>query len=131
MTGFWMLALLWVLLIPGLMVGFGCAFAGKAPAKINPFFGYRTALSMKNRDTWDFAHRYFGRLWYRLGLVLLPLSLIPMILVANKPEQTVALVAVCLCCAQTIPMLIPIGLTQRALRRKFDAHGHPKTGQEP
>ena len=30
------------------------------PKEINNFFGYRTAMSRKNRDTWDFAHALFA-----------------------------------------------------------------------
>ena len=44
------------LLIPATMAGFGRAFLKKAPGKINYAFGYRTSMSMKNKDTWDYAH---------------------------------------------------------------------------
>lgn len=36
---------------PVTMVGFGRLFMAKAPKNINMLFGYRTAMSMKNRDT--------------------------------------------------------------------------------
>ena len=28
------------------------------PKKINPFYGYRTKVSMRNQETWDFAQRF-------------------------------------------------------------------------
>ena len=52
------------LLIPATMAGFGRAFLKKAPGKINYAFGYRTSMSMKNKDTWDYAHKFCrGELW--------------------------------------------------------------------
>ena len=73
--GFWIFLLIMCLMIPGLMLLFGFRFRKSAPKEINPVFGYRTDLSMKNRETWRFAHEHCGRLWIRLGLVLLPVSI--------------------------------------------------------
>ena len=28
---------------------------------VNFVFGYRTSMSMKNKDTWEFAHKYCGK----------------------------------------------------------------------
>ena len=55
--GFWIYMLIMDLLIPTVMVLFGRAFLKKAPKEINYVFGYRTSRSMKNRDTWEFAHQ--------------------------------------------------------------------------
>ena len=49
--GFWIFMLVMNLLIPATMAGFGRAFLKKAPGKINYAFGYRTSMSMKNKDT--------------------------------------------------------------------------------
>ena len=39
-------------------------------SKGNKFiFGYRTSMSMKNKDTWEFAHKYCGKVWYVCGMV--------------------------------------------------------------
>ena len=59
--GFWIFMLIMDLLIPFTMIGFGKMFLKKAPDQINYVFGYRTSMSMKNQDTWVFAHHYcFG-----------------------------------------------------------------------
>ena len=55
--GFWIFMLVMDLLLPGVMLWFGSLFLRGVPREINPVFGYRTAMSMKNRDTWAFAHR--------------------------------------------------------------------------
>ena len=53
--GFWIFMLIMNLLIPFTMIGFGRHFMRKAPQKINGIYGYRTTMSMKNRETWEFA----------------------------------------------------------------------------
>ena len=58
------------LLIPLTMAGFGKLFTTKIPP-INAAFGYRSMMSMKNRDTWEFAHKYCGRLFAWLQISLL------------------------------------------------------------
>ena len=69
--GFWIFMLIMDLLIPFTMIGFGYLFLKRTPKNINVLFGYRTTMSMKNRDTWEFAHRYCGKLWYMWGGILL------------------------------------------------------------
>ena len=63
--GFWIFMLIMDLLLPFTMIGFGRYFMKKAPKEINSVFGYRTSMSMKNKDTWEFAHKYCGKVWYR------------------------------------------------------------------
>lgn len=83
--GFWIFMFLMTLWMPLTMIGFGRYFQKKAPKEINAAFGYRTKRSMKNRDTWTFAHNYFGKLWHICGSILL----LPSILVwDNTPFCT-------------------------------------------
>ena len=49
--GFWIFMLIMDLLIPVTMIGFGSYFMKNAPKEINAVFGYRTSMSMKNKDT--------------------------------------------------------------------------------
>ena len=58
-------------LIPALMLLFGWLFLRRPPRRINSIYGYRTARSMQNQETWEFAHRVGGRVWLRTGAVLL------------------------------------------------------------
>ena len=59
--GFGIFMLIMDLLLPFTMIGFGRYFMKKAPKEINSVFGYRTSMSMKNKDTWEFAHKYCGK----------------------------------------------------------------------
>ena len=45
----------------------GKIFSNRAPKNINTFIGYRTTMSMKNRDTWEFAHKISGKLLWKCG----------------------------------------------------------------
>ncbi len=122
--GFWIFMLVMDLLIPASMIGFGRLFLKWAPKEVNSVFGYRTSMSMKNKDTWEFAHKYFGRLWYVWGWVLLPVSVIPMLFVIGESEEVVGTVGSIIGGIQMVPMIGPIFPTERALKRNFDKNGN-------
>ena len=120
---FWCFMLISDLLIPLAMIGFGRLFSRRAPNNINMTFGYRTAMSMKNRDTWEFAHRYIGRLWLRCGLIALPLSAIPFLFVLHKDADTIGIMGLVVVAAQLILLIGTIFPTEAALKRTFDERG--------
>ena len=103
--GFWLFMLIMDLLIPFTMIIFGAIFMKKAPDSINPVFGYRTTMSMKNRDTWEFAHQYCGKLWWILGITLLPITIIPFLFLLGKDNDRVGIVGGVLCLIQLIPLI--------------------------
>lgn len=121
--GFWIFMLLVNLLFPAIMIGFGRYFLKHPPKTINYVFGYRTTRSMKNQDTWTFAHQYCGRLWYRWGLVLLPVTFVAMFLVLGQSVDTVSTAGGILCLLQMIPLVGCIFPTEAALKRTFDENG--------
>lgn len=122
--GFWIFMLIMDLLIPFTMIGFGYFFLKKAPKNINTLFGYRTTMSMKNKDTWEFAHKYCGKLWYVWGMILLFLTVIPMLWVLGKSEGMIGTIGGILCGIQMIPLIGCIFPTEHALKRHFDANGN-------
>ncbi len=122
--GFWIFMFVMDLMIPVSMIVFGRIFTKRAPGEINGVYGYRTSMSMKNKETWEFAHRYFGRLWYVWGWMLVPVSAIVMFFVIGKDQDAVGTVGGVLCFLQMIPMLAAIVLTERELRKKFDRNGN-------
>ena len=60
--GFWIFMLIMNLLIPATMIGFGRYFMKKAPKEINAVFGYRTSMSMKNKDTREKDDKFMSRI---------------------------------------------------------------------
>lgn len=126
MLGFWVFMLVMDLLVPCVMIGFGWLFLNRPPREINHAFGYRTALSMRNQDTWQFAHHYCGKLWFRLGWVLLPLSAVPLLAVFGKDVETVGIAGGAVCAVQLIPMLGSVVPVETALKKTFDRDGKRK-----
>ena len=120
---FWLFMTVMTLLIPLTMVFFGKRFQNNPPKNINCWYGYRTWRSMKNRDTWVFAHHHLGKSWFRLGLVLAAVSAAGMVMVLGKDLETVAAWGTGLTCAQLVPMILPVFFTEAALKRTFDQHG--------
>ena len=124
--GYWIFMTAVAFVIPLTMLLIGRAYEKKAPKKINSISGYRTAMSMKNRDTWEFAHRYFGSIWKKWsGWVLLG-SAAAMLLCFGGTEDEVGLMGGLVYTVQTIVMCIPVIMTEKALKNTFDKYGLKK-----
>lgn len=124
--GFWLFCTASCLLVPAVMLYFGWRFLKKPPKHINSFYGYRTSRSMKNQQTWDFAHQMCGRLWFRWGLVLLPLSLLAMLLVLGKDAEELGVWLMGVTAIQVVVLLSSIVPVERALKKNFDQFGRKR-----
>lgn len=122
--GFWFFMLAMNLILPLSMIFLGKYFSKRAPKEINMIFGYRTPRSTKNQDTWQFAHQFFGKLWYKSGLILLGLTLICMLPLIGRDTNTIGKLGGFLCLAQLPAMLWPIPETEKALKKTFDKDGN-------
>ena len=120
---FWIFVLAMDLLLPGVMIGFGREFMKHPPKEINPGFGYRTAMSSKNQDTWDFAQKRMGEVWHKWGKWLLLPSLLPLLLVLRQDVGTVGAVGLAVSGVQLVVMLGSILVVERALKKTFDKNG--------
>ena len=114
------------LLAPLVMIIYGRVFEKKPPkiARSKFAFGYRTVMSMRNEETWEYAHRFFGKLWVRFGIVLGLISIIPLFFVIGKDKDTVGFAGLIICFVQMAVMLLPVIPTELALRRRFDKNGN-------
>ncbi len=121
---FWTLMLLTAVLCPLMMLVIGAIYKSRAPRKINRFSGYRTARSMKNIDTWTFAHKYIARLWLAWGAVLIVPSVIPMLFVICKSEEIISIVALIVCFIGLSVMMATLIPTEIALKKNFDKDGN-------
>lgn len=123
---YWFCKLVMIILIPATMIIVGNIYAKKAPKKINGVFGYRTAMSMKNMDTWEYAHHYCGKLWRVVGLVLLLFSFTVMGFVFGRDTRDVSDLSSVITVVQVIVSIVSIIPTEVALRKAFDADGNRK-----
>lgn len=126
--GLWIFTFVMDMLIPLTMIGFGKLFLKNAPKAINAVFGYRTSMSMKNKDTWEFAHKYCGRLWYRCGTVLLLVSAVAMLFTIGRSESVTGTVAAVVCALQIVFLIGSIYPTEKALKQNFDRDGKRRCG---
>lgn len=124
--GYWLFMLAVILLMPLTMIIFGRHFMHNPPKDINGSYGYRTSMSMKSRETWDFSHRYFGKLWFILGLILLPLSAAAMLFLLGKSVGTIGNASIVIMAVQLVFVIVPIFPTEAALKRNFDSNGFPR-----
>lgn len=121
--GFWIFMSIINLLIPFTMIVFGKHFIKKTPNEINAIFGYRTTMSMKNKDTWEFAHKYCGKLWHICGVAMLPITVILMLLLLGKSKDCIGTVGVIICGVQCILLIGTVFPTETALKKNFDKNG--------
>lgn len=124
--GFWVFMLIMDMLVPVTMICLGRRFLKRPPGNINALYGYRSARSMKNPETWAFAHRVCGRLWYAAGLALLPLSLFFMLMVAGRDAAGVGAAGGIVCIVQLLVLAASVFITESALKKAFDRNGRRK-----
>lgn len=69
-----------IFILPLLTIFIGYLMFKYPIKKINYFIGYRTFKSMKNQKVWNFANQYFGKLWIKIGIIKLCITLLLYIL---------------------------------------------------
>lgn len=115
------------LLIPLTLLLAGRSMWKHCPKQINGLYGYRTKRSMKNMETWKFAHDYCGRLWWRLGLITLVPTALLHIPFYHSDVKTIGIFAVCLLTVQCGILIASIFPTERALKKNFNEDGTRKS----
>lgn len=123
MTWFWWFLFVCNLVVPVAMIGAGRMMWKHCPQKINGVVGYRTRRSMRNMDTWRFAHDYCGRLWWKLGWWMLLASVLVQLPFFNSGERAVSWAGGVICGVQYAIMIGTVFLVERALGRTFFEDG--------
>jgi uncharacterized membrane protein len=103
----------------------GVWFRNMLPDKPNWVVGYRSTLSMKNKETWLFAHAYSGRIILVLGIIMALIS-IGVAVFSDIGRLSFDVVLGVGTSAVVLALLIAIILTEIALRKKFDKNGKRK-----
>ena len=116
---FWF-SFFFAVLTPILIFLIGLLWKKHPPKEINGGYGYRTSMSMKNQDTWDYAHKCVADLWYRWGGAALAISAAVMLLFRKGDHEKVLL---CVTAVQIVFFCLSIVPVERALRKRFDKNG--------
>ena len=114
---FWLFMTAMELVIPLTMLFFGLRFSKKAPTDINRVYGYRTSRSMENQQNWNFAHKKLGRLWTKVGGIMLPVSVAAMLPVLGKDTDTVGMWGGVLMMVQCVPLVLSVLPVEKALKK--------------
>lgn len=120
---FWWFMFVCNMLIPIILIIAGRMMWKHHPRKINLVYGYRTSRSMKNMDTWIFAHEYCGKLWWKLGWFSLLPSIAVQIPFFNSSEDVVGIIGTIICILQLVILIASIFPTETALKITFNDDG--------
>lgn len=122
--------LICALLIPAAMWAEGVHLTARPPKKISCLYGYRTARSMKNQETWNFAQNREGQLWRRIAPWMFFISLAAALPgMTHGSESAFALWTTALVVLQCVPLALSIAAVERSLRETFDDNGVRKQAQ--
>lgn len=125
--GLWWFLIFCVALTPFIMIGAGRMMWKHYPSEINSIIGYRTSRSMKNMDTWKFANEYCGKLWWKLGWIILIPSLLSMVPFMSSNEETIGTIVTIVITIHCIILIAAIFPTEMALKRTFTKDGIRKS----
>lgn len=129
--GFWIFMLVCVLLTPLTMMIMGLIyFKGGYPKKINYSSGYRTKLSMRNQETWSFAQKLYGKVWFIIGSIIVLPSVVPMLFVISSEADDINGIGCTggyVVIVQMFIMILSIIPIESALKKKFPESASEKT----
>lgn len=114
------------LLIPVVVIVTGRIMWKHYPKNINGLVGYRTSRSMKNMDTWKFANEYCGRLWYKMGLFMLALSVFVSVVLLGTNDSTYSIISLIFVLVQCVVLIVSIFPVEIALKKMFKEDGTRK-----
>lgn len=78
-----------------------------ANGNINNFSGYRTSLSMKNKENWKIANLLCGKYCFRIGIVLfIFVSIMRYIKIVPEEYNSLIITTVCLFCIISLTVFV-------------------------
>jgi len=88
-------------------------------------------MSKKNEDTWRFANLYSAKLFLWIGLILIPVSVVPLLFLLKKSEDILVIASTVITAADVTALLASAIATEIALRKNFERDGSRRTDIEP
>lgn len=123
---FWWTIFVCDMIVPITMIIAGIAMWKHPPKDINGMIGYRTRRSMKNIDTWRFAHEYCGRTWWKVGWIVLIISALAHLPYYNDTDHVIGILCAVICTMQCAVLIASVIPTENALKNTFTDDGTRK-----
>ncbi|MBQ5543102.1 MAG: SdpI family protein [Erysipelotrichales bacterium] len=116
---FWWFILGVAVFVPAVMAGFGLKFFLKAPEEVGFPIGFNTKRSVRNEETWKYAHRTLGKIWTVLGGIMIPVTAAAMYTARGKDMDTVGSTGAVMIVISAALMACGYALTEYLLKKKF------------
>ena len=110
------------LLVPLSMIILGKRWENNPPEDINGLSGYRTTMSRLNKDTLSYAHKYWGKINFCIGVILAVISSAFVLYIQGRPDFETLIVY--LVFAQIAIMALTIIPTEIKLNNVFTKEGY-------
>lgn len=107
------------LVFPLLAIFFGNKYRNNPPEKIAKGVAYSTQLSMQSRQSWNFAHKYIGTIWFFGGIVVGILSFLAVYFTKDMPKENIETVIIVAIVVQIILLGATVVPTEIKLSKKF------------
>ena len=78
---------------------------------------------MINKETWEYAHACFGKVWYMCGGVFFLISMVAMICCYILNKEMIEIISIILIVVNCIAIFASIFAVERKLKRNFDKEG--------
>ena len=120
---FWLYMTFMAIVVPLVIVLVGLYYTKCPPEKIYTDFGYKTPLTLKNEDVWAFAHQCCGKVWIKLGLIMMPISIAIMVIPRFISENAISIFSISLFVVQCIAVYFSLRRIKATILATFDEEG--------
>lgn len=124
--GFWIFMAAVGMMTPLLMILVGYWLVRHPPRTINAVYGYRTAMSRRNQQTWDFAQSCCGRLWWKIGWGMGILTAPVALSVRGRGDDVVGAALGIWEVLQCVALVLTVPVVERALKKNFGRVQEPE-----
>ncbi|MCL2593005.1 MAG: SdpI family protein [Defluviitaleaceae bacterium] len=111
--------------LPLFVLFFGIFAMKGGSKKIRWWAGYRTPMACKNIETWQFAHKFVGKIWVVFSLVLIIATVVLVILLSRETYAFENwLLPILSAGGIAVIVLLSIIPTEIVLKKNFDKNGN-------
>ena len=127
---FWFIMLIAGEIIPFILYKFGKLYLTNPPEDRKSPLRCRAVNAGKSDETWHFAHRLCGELWYKAGFYLLMLVALVMILVIGQEAYKVKNTFFVILAFELFTIVRSIFVLHKRMHKEFDEEGNRLTADD-